>query len=427
MYNIKLFYKNEVIRNSFIYIVTSIINASIPFLLLPILTSCLTPADYGITALYQLVVSFMIPLIGLNSEGAVSVEYYRGDSQNFGLYVGNCVLLSFISLSFFLLIAFLFSSILEETLEIPSRWILLAVLHCFFQFISLLTLVLWQVSKKSLKFGIYQITTSLFNALLSIWFVYYLNGGYTGRLNAYILSAFFSFLFCILYIYHKYGILFSFDIKVIKDILSYGIPLIPHAIGGWGLALVDRFILANKIGLGEVGRYSVAFQLASVLGIITIAVNQAFVPWLYSKLTAISYEQKKKIVRMSYFYMIGLVLLSLVMIIGFPLIQKILVNDKFDGVSPYFSILIWGFCFQGFYFVFTNYISFVKKTRYQAVVTISITIIKIPLTYFFISLFGGIGAAIAYSLIYFLFFFITAIVSNKLYCMPWNLFTKITI
>lgn len=45
--------------NAAIYLGANILNAGIPFLLLPILTRVLTPADYGIVAMFSVVVSIL--------------------------------------------------------------------------------------------------------------------------------------------------------------------------------------------------------------------------------------------------------------------------------------------------------------------------------------------------------------------------------
>ena len=58
--------KSSLVKNTGIYIITSIINSAIPFLLLPILTRHMTPEDYGMVSMFLLLVSFATPFVGLN-------------------------------------------------------------------------------------------------------------------------------------------------------------------------------------------------------------------------------------------------------------------------------------------------------------------------------------------------------------------------
>lgn len=418
------FLKKDIVKNSVIYVISNFINASIPFFLLPIMTTCLTPADYGITAMFQVVVAFMLPLVGVNTESAVSVEYYNNIFDDLGKYIGNCIILALCSFTLMMIIAFSLTNAISSLTEIPPRWLYLAFIQSFLQFFCMLALILWQVSKKAVRFGLFQILLSLTNATLSIWFVYYLGMNYQGRLSANFIAIVLFSVIAIIYIIRHYRVKFIISKKMMRDALVLGIPLIPHVLGGWALSMIDRILLANMISLDAVGKYSAAFQIASVMSFLTVAVNQAFVPWLFERLKNATQAIKKQIVNFSYIYMVGLCLCGALYIAVFPLLKRFMLGPKFSEIGITFTILVAGFVFQGFYMTFTNYITFIKRTKYQAIVTIIVGLVKIPLTYLLILQFGAIGAAIGYSLTFFFFFITTAFVSNKLYPMPWNIFRK---
>jgi len=73
----------------------------------------------------------------------------------------------------------------------------------------------------------------------------------------------------------------------------------------------------------------------------------------------------------------------------------------------------------------TNYIIYSEKTHFQAIVTIIVGVLNVPLTYSLIVLFGSIGAAVAFTISFFLLFILTWGLSAKVYSMPWFLFFKI--
>ena len=54
---------NEIyfLKDVSIYTLASIINATIPFLLMPVLTRYLSPTDYGIIAIAQSIIGFLTP------------------------------------------------------------------------------------------------------------------------------------------------------------------------------------------------------------------------------------------------------------------------------------------------------------------------------------------------------------------------------
>ena len=75
----KFILNSTLLKSSAIYTFSSVVNSAIPFLFLPILTRILTPSEYGIIAMFQISVSIVFPLVGLNLEGAIARKYYDGE------------------------------------------------------------------------------------------------------------------------------------------------------------------------------------------------------------------------------------------------------------------------------------------------------------------------------------------------------------
>ena len=67
---------SSLFRTSGIYTITASINAGIPLLLLPVLTTKLSPEDYGIIAMFQLVTSLLYPIFGMNLESSIARKYF---------------------------------------------------------------------------------------------------------------------------------------------------------------------------------------------------------------------------------------------------------------------------------------------------------------------------------------------------------------
>jgi O-antigen/teichoic acid export membrane protein len=79
---------NTILRSSLfqsagIYTAAHLLTASVPFLLLPILTRYLTPADYGIVAMFQVILGIVSALIGLSIHGAIGRQYFEKDTIDF--------------------------------------------------------------------------------------------------------------------------------------------------------------------------------------------------------------------------------------------------------------------------------------------------------------------------------------------------------
>src|SRR5690554_5589444 len=72
-----------------IYLGSSVINKAIPFLLLPILTKYLTPEEYGILAIYQVMMSFAMPLVGMNMQNNITRNFFKETKEYVGRMVFN--------------------------------------------------------------------------------------------------------------------------------------------------------------------------------------------------------------------------------------------------------------------------------------------------------------------------------------------------
>jgi len=229
-------------------------------------------------------------------------------------------------------------------------------------------------------------------------------------------------------LYKNNSIHFDFKIIDFKNALSFGLPLIPHAIGGILFTSIDRFFLTNLIGLEQTGNYSVAYQIGAIISLITISFNSAYVPWLFDKLNRSDFEIKKRIVTFTYIYFALLILGAIFLLLFFPIIVSRFVGKGFLNINTYSTFIVFGFVFQGMYFMVTNYIIYAQKTYIQAIITISIGLVKLPITYFGILWLGAIGASISYCLTFFLFFIATWILSSRVYKMPWgHIFTNKTL
>lgn len=112
------------------YLISNIVNAAIPFMLLPILTRYLTKEEYGQIAMFQLLVAALSALAGLGVIGASARKYYDHDITHEQLkdFNGACLQILFIStLSISPFILF-FHTELSVLLSIPDNWILIAIL-----------------------------------------------------------------------------------------------------------------------------------------------------------------------------------------------------------------------------------------------------------------------------------------------------------
>lgn len=169
--------------NAAIYLGANILNAAIPFLLLPVLTRVLTPADYGVVAMFGIVLSVLGAFTGLSVHGAIGVRYFQMQKNGLAEYVGACVGILVLSTSLILILMALFGTWISKITGVPQDWLLVAVLLSGLQFLGNIRLSLWQVGGNATLYGFFQITQSLLNAGFSLFLVLLVGLAWQGRVR----------------------------------------------------------------------------------------------------------------------------------------------------------------------------------------------------------------------------------------------------
>lgn len=417
----KRIYNSSLFKSSGIYTLANVINASIPFFLLPILTRYLSTADYGIVSMFQTVLLFLYPFVSLNVDSAIGRRYYDKKEINFSQYVGNGFIISFASSTIIFIIFLIFSALLSFYTAIPRLWLLAAVAVSLCQYIINVLLIIWQVKVKPIWYGIFQILQTLMNFGLTAVLVIMLNRTWQGRLEAHIYTMLIFALLAAYILYRNNLMKLAYNRSYIIDALKYGIPLIPHTVG-WMVAIIaDRFFLTNLVGIEQTGIYTVAFQIGVIIRMLVSSFNTAYYPWLFERLKQNDFNVKIKIVKFTYIYFLALILLLSLFYILSPWFIKFYVGKEFYDSTNYIIWIAGGFVFYGMYLMLTNYIFYSEKTIVLGWISSSIAIINIPLTYFLIKKNNTLGAAQATLISHFLLFIFTWLAVTRVYKMPWNL------
>lgn len=404
------------------YLVSNILNAMIPFALLPVLTRYLSPEEYGTVAMFQMLIGALAAFVGLSVRGTAVRKFYDSNlgKNELAEFIGACVQILLITSLISLMVMLAISSQFSEWLGLDQHWIWLAVLVAASDALIQLRLGQWQVRKEAMKYGTLQISRSLLNLVLSLGLVVVLLKGADGRISAQVWTAvIFAFLAAWLLKQGNLLSIFCWRPDFIRDALKFGVPLIPHVGGVFLLASVDRFVITSELGLAQTGIYMVAVQFAMALALVFDAVNKAYVPWLFERLKRNQESEKREIVLYTYGWC-ALILCgaALAFVIG-PWLVTIVAGEEYARAGDVIGWLALGQAFGGMYLMVTNYIIYSKRTGLLSLVTIVSGLINVALLFFLIGAFGLEGAAYSFCFAMAIRFLLTWLVAQKRHPMPW--------
>lgn len=407
------------LKSVIIYSGTGVINAAIPFLLLPLLTNKLTQEEYGILTLYQVLVSIVVPFLGLNTVTSLGRIYFDKGVENHAKFSGSILSFLTISLFIFLPIGYLFREPIEALIEFPSAYLLYVFVFAYIKQIIDMVLSLFRVRFLASRFGILRIVSTIFDVGLSILFVVGYDQGWVGRVEGQLFGVAIAAVVSLILMFRWRFIAFSFNAEYIKIALKFALPLIPHLIGGMLIIYTDRLFISKMVGLGATGLYGVGFQIAMIVNLFLTSFNQAWAPWFYKRLNENNEKVKKQIVKYTYYYVVGCVLLVFMLIVSTELLMDWFIDEKFKSANQFVFWLAIGFGINGMYKMMVNYLLYLKRTAIISAITMFTALTNIALNYLFIKQFDAIGATYATACAFTIQFILIALVALKSFKMPW--------
>lgn len=407
------------VQSAGIYTLANFLNAAIPFLLLPFLTNHLSPADYGIVAMFQVLMQFTTPFVGMNSTSAMTRQYYDRDKIDFRQYVSDSFFITMVTGIFITLLFVAFKSPLSAVTQFPENWLFVVVIYCLAQNIGLIVLSLWQVQYKPVPYGLFRIGRTILDITFSVGLILWVGlkweGMVIGQTTATLLQAALAMFFLLKGRWLRKGI----NKEYIKDALKFGVPLIPHVIGAIIITYSDRLFITNMVSIAETGLYSVGYNVGMIVYLVQNSFNQAWVPWFYEKLKGDRHSDKRNIVKFTYLYYLAMGLMVAAVTLGTPWFFATFLGQSYQNAVQFVFWIALGFGFNGMYKMVVNYIFYLKKTYIISIMTVVTAVINILLNYFFIRSMGAIGAAKATAVSFFIEFVVVWIISSRLYKMPW--------
>lgn len=412
-------FENPVFKNTLIYSVSGAFNAAIPFFLLPLLTSYLTPKEYGIASTFMVFNSIFLIAIGLEQQAFISVNFFSSSTKQIQQYVSNTLLISLTLFLVFFFGALIILFYTDEVNQISSKWIAFSVVVSLGQFLIQIHLTILQLKSRSIQYGIIQIANSLVSYVISIVLIIQFSMEGAGRIWGIVTAAVLLGITSFSYLVRNGYVSLKPDFQIVKSSLLFSLPLIPHGIAGWVNTGSDRLIINSTSGVADSGIYAAGFQVALMISLLASAFNKAFVPYIYNTLDEGKEHGKEKLVRYTYYYFIIIIAVTFFVSMLSEPILSFIADEKYYGANSYIYLIAIGFAADGLYYGVINYIFYSRKTSIISLITFSSCIIHLIISIVLIPRLGPIGAAYSTTISYLFTFILSWFLSNRVFPMPW--------
>lgn len=366
-------------------------------LLLPLYTSFLSPADYGILGMVVTVTTFLDVFVTLGFDVAFSRFYFDDKSPEARRRVVTNVFYvstAYPALLLGVLIALMpqLTPLLEGDQYSTGDWVFYAValVTLFFSNLNDLPFTLFRLNHQPLRFSAFTIGRVFVQVPLSILFVAVFHWGPMGVLLANLATA--AGMQLLLLPTYIRLVDWRWHGELLKPMLAFAFPALFTGISFYWLKISDRYFLLHYQGKAEVGLYTVANSVAQPLYLLLMAFRMAWPQWHYAKLHEPE-KHKQMVARSSTYFMVlnGLALVFLG--IYLPILIRTFLNERYWTIGPVTFVLAASVIIYSLYFVFWVGSNVAKKNRQIPVFFAIASATNIALNFWLVPLFGMWAAA----------------------------------
>jgi O-antigen/teichoic acid export membrane protein len=413
----------RVARASAVYALANFSIRALNFLLLPVYTHFLSPADYGILTMTETVAMFLLLVFGLGFDGSIQRLYFQHAGNADELRRFNSSVLKFMLAmeALVLLLAFTLGPLLLKVLApnfgVPFRYFACAIATAAATQFVQYRLILFQVERRPGAFAILSFFSFALTASITLVLITIARLGVAGMLVGKLSAA--LFVFSIAIYFARSAFRTQFDWHKIRETLSMGAMLVPHQLMAGGLIAGDRFILQHYRDLREIGLYAIAYTFGMIMSLVTLSLNQAWMPVYYD--LARSDEGQRRLGRICSELFIGMAAVACFgALIAQDFIARFL-NERYVTAGRVVPWIIGAYLAHAMFSIFSLAVLQGKRTQWLMLVSFSALTVNTALNFALIPVWGMYGAAYATAAAYVVEAVVMYFVAQRAYRLNYDL------
>jgi len=407
--------------DTLIYGLGTMLSPLVGFLLLPVYTRFLTPADYGVLAILSVTTGVLTIVLSLGIPSGMLRFYFDPDEKVRSQVIYSSIGAVFTTTTLGALLISALASPLSRVLVPGPQGPYLVVLMAAGFATGAWTVGFQNLMRAQEKPALYTVSNLGGFALrlgLNILFVVGFLRGVAGILEAGIISN-----VAILALLVPVGLWArrpSFSWKKLKEITRFGIALEPGNLAAWALNMSDRYFLQALSDMTQVGLYSVGYRIGQLSEIAMVKpFRLAWPPLIYAE-AGDHARAKRSISRIATLYAFFGLWATLGLFLLAPAILKAMATPQYWGALDVVGLVALSYVILGTTWVTGAGLHILKKPVFISVAFLVGAVINLGLNLLLIPRFGMMGAAWATILSFIFIAVATFLVSQKHFSVPYE-------
>lgn len=382
--------KNNSIKAATWYTICNFLSKGILYILTPLYTRMLKVGEYGEYNNFVTWQSLLGVAITLDLYSTVSNAYIDyTEKEEFEKYISTITIMSLVFPLVIGLLVFIKIDGFAIIFHMQPEFVLLLIVTIAFSS-ALNILQAEQRSKNQYKMSCFlTILTSVGTAILSLILISFLENRLKGIIfGSTILNIIVNLFICIFIFKRR----LYFGYNYLKYALVLALPLIPHLLAANIMGSSDKLMITKMCGSEKTALYSLVYNCAMVVTLLTTSLNQAWVPWFYRQ---VADDNSRNIKKVSRFYCIIYTCIVSIFCFVAPEVVIIMGGESYHEAAYLVPVIMLGCVCRFFYTLYVNVEFFLKRTWYISIATIGASIINVILNYIGITYWGYMAAAYA--------------------------------
>ena len=396
-------------KHYFNYLFTSIISASLGFIIVIYLNQYLLPEEYGMLGVFLMMLYFVQPMISFVSTGLLEINIINSSIQDYKLFRHKFINFGIFNFIILLILTFISSFFFQKY----------RLLILFLPFLSI-TRFLIQVKtiefiqrRKSKEYSYFMIALSVLMFLCTVFFISYLNFSWEGRIMAMIFSEF----IVVIFLFRKkinLPITFKrFNKSERKEVINFGLPFVVSLFASWVMQESDRLIVLNFLSLADVGVYTFAYLIGKSVDVLNTSFIKTIKPVFYQRMKEKKLSQKYFSIVLFYFSL-GIILITTMLTFVIDNFGSLFIAADYILGANIIYIVLYAFSVFGIYRVSSLVLEYHKKNSLKAKIFYLGAFINVVFSIALIDVFGILSPALGTMLGFFFVLIITYFQSIKL-------------
>lgn len=408
--------------HALVYGTADVFAKAVNFLLLPVYTAFLTATDYGNLALLLLFGTLAKILVRLGMDaGFFRVHYDLEEAAQRRRLAGTALFFSILAAAAFLGAVVLLRGPLTRALfgaDAPAQgWVVLVAADVSLGALLFVPLNLLRIEERPRLFTALTIFRHAANAGLKVLLLAR-GWGVAGALWSDVLST--GLLALALLPLLRGRARPALDRPLLREMLGFGLPKVPHGLMVQVQNLADRKILDLFVTRDQVGVYQMGYTFGEAIKIAISAFEPAWGPFVYSRLR--QRDAPRTLARVATYALAGFVFLGLGLSVFAPELIRLMTfkNPAFRAGAPIVPVVVLAYLLHGLFLLTSIGIGIAKEARRYPLVTAVAAGVNVAANFALIPRFGMLGAAWATVLSYAAMAALGWALSRPLYPIPFE-------